>query len=354
MGIRGSGLHPGAHRHRNHARRRAPGRALHPAVPQRHRQASGLHPRLPLPGRRRLPPSTRAWRTTSRATARRSSRTCASTIRRCISFGGFGEVLPRKENRVTLDADVKDAWGIPVLRFDYHLRRQRAEDGQGHGRHRRGDAAARRAPRTSRSSASRCRRAGRSTRSAPRAWATIRRRRSPIASAACTTCPTCTSPTPRRSSAAARRTRRGRSSRWRGGRWICLKDRASSGALATCDGSPRRFSRSVRSMCRSRDQITIRIPTLTRLDETRTWTDANFARRRRRADAPCSQPPTACVPTKPSSSRCCRRISPTRSASRSARDAGFDAIEMQTIARADEAARNPRRGQRARTCGSTP
>ncbi|HEU0105961.1 MAG TPA: GMC family oxidoreductase [Vicinamibacteria bacterium] len=36
-----------------------------------------------------------------------------------ISLGGFGEVLPRKENRVSLDADVKDAWGIPVLRFDY-------------------------------------------------------------------------------------------------------------------------------------------------------------------------------------------------------------------------------------------
>ena len=35
-----------------------------------------------------------------------------------ISLGGFGEVLPRKENRVSLDAEVKDAWGIPVLRFD--------------------------------------------------------------------------------------------------------------------------------------------------------------------------------------------------------------------------------------------
>jgi choline dehydrogenase-like flavoprotein len=39
-----------------------------------------------------------------------------------VSFGGFGEVLPRKENRVTLDPDVKDAWGIPVLRFDYKFR----------------------------------------------------------------------------------------------------------------------------------------------------------------------------------------------------------------------------------------
>jgi choline dehydrogenase-like flavoprotein len=38
-----------------------------------------------------------------------------------ISLGGFGEVLARKENRVTLDPDVKDAWGIPVLRFDYRF-----------------------------------------------------------------------------------------------------------------------------------------------------------------------------------------------------------------------------------------
>jgi len=39
-----------------------------------------------------------------------------------ISFGGFGEVLPRRENRVTLDPEMKDAWGIPVLRFDYRFR----------------------------------------------------------------------------------------------------------------------------------------------------------------------------------------------------------------------------------------
>jgi len=38
-----------------------------------------------------------------------------------IGLGGFGEVLPRKENRVMLDAEVKDAWGIPVLRFDYRF-----------------------------------------------------------------------------------------------------------------------------------------------------------------------------------------------------------------------------------------
>ncbi|WP_291983778.1 GMC family oxidoreductase [Luteitalea sp.] len=36
-----------------------------------------------------------------------------------VNYGGFGEVLARKENRVFLDPDVKDAWGIPALRFDY-------------------------------------------------------------------------------------------------------------------------------------------------------------------------------------------------------------------------------------------
>ena len=38
-----------------------------------------------------------------------------------ISFGGFGEVLPRKENRILIDPEVQDAWGIPVLRFDYRF-----------------------------------------------------------------------------------------------------------------------------------------------------------------------------------------------------------------------------------------
>jgi choline dehydrogenase-like flavoprotein len=36
-----------------------------------------------------------------------------------INMGGFGEVLPRYENAVGIDPDVKDAWGIPVLRFAY-------------------------------------------------------------------------------------------------------------------------------------------------------------------------------------------------------------------------------------------
>jgi choline dehydrogenase-like flavoprotein len=38
-----------------------------------------------------------------------------------IQIDGFGEVLARKENQVTLDPAVKDTWGIPVLRFDYRF-----------------------------------------------------------------------------------------------------------------------------------------------------------------------------------------------------------------------------------------
>jgi choline dehydrogenase-like flavoprotein len=38
-----------------------------------------------------------------------------------ISMGGFGEVLPRYEHRVVIDSDVKDRWGIPVLRFNYRF-----------------------------------------------------------------------------------------------------------------------------------------------------------------------------------------------------------------------------------------
>jgi glucoside 3-dehydrogenase (cytochrome c) catalytic subunit len=36
-----------------------------------------------------------------------------------INMGAFGEVLARYENAMDLDPNVKDAWGIPVLRFSY-------------------------------------------------------------------------------------------------------------------------------------------------------------------------------------------------------------------------------------------
>jgi choline dehydrogenase-like flavoprotein len=38
-----------------------------------------------------------------------------------ISMGGFGEVLARYENQVSLDPVVKDKWGIPVARFNYRF-----------------------------------------------------------------------------------------------------------------------------------------------------------------------------------------------------------------------------------------
>lgn len=36
-----------------------------------------------------------------------------------IEMGAFGEVLARYENAVDIDPTVKDAWGVPVLRFSY-------------------------------------------------------------------------------------------------------------------------------------------------------------------------------------------------------------------------------------------
>jgi choline dehydrogenase-like flavoprotein len=36
-----------------------------------------------------------------------------------VQMGGFGEVLPRYESYVDIDPQVKDRWGIPVLRFHY-------------------------------------------------------------------------------------------------------------------------------------------------------------------------------------------------------------------------------------------
>jgi choline dehydrogenase-like flavoprotein len=38
-----------------------------------------------------------------------------------INMGGFGEVLPRYENAIELDPEMKDRWGIPVVRFTYRF-----------------------------------------------------------------------------------------------------------------------------------------------------------------------------------------------------------------------------------------
>jgi choline dehydrogenase-like flavoprotein len=38
-----------------------------------------------------------------------------------INIGGFGEVLARYENQVSLDPTVRDRWGIPALKFSYRF-----------------------------------------------------------------------------------------------------------------------------------------------------------------------------------------------------------------------------------------
>ncbi len=38
-----------------------------------------------------------------------------------MSLGGFGEILPRADNRVVLDPEVRDKWGVPVLRMECSL-----------------------------------------------------------------------------------------------------------------------------------------------------------------------------------------------------------------------------------------
>ena len=46
-----------------------------------------------------------------------------------LSASGWGETLPHEDNRVTLDASVKDAWGIPAARMDVRWREnERAMD----------------------------------------------------------------------------------------------------------------------------------------------------------------------------------------------------------------------------------
>jgi choline dehydrogenase-like flavoprotein len=39
-----------------------------------------------------------------------------------LSASGWGETLPHEDNRITLDADVKDKWGIPAARIDVRWR----------------------------------------------------------------------------------------------------------------------------------------------------------------------------------------------------------------------------------------
>lgn len=39
-----------------------------------------------------------------------------------VNFLGFGEMLPYHENKISLDKDVKDKWGLPVLKMDVEIK----------------------------------------------------------------------------------------------------------------------------------------------------------------------------------------------------------------------------------------
>ena len=150
--------------------------ALHPALPQRHGQA--------------IPTSSAA--TTSRAaaaageypgmaqrhcraSARRSSRRVRKYYPSMIGFTGFGEVLPAQGEPHPARPRGEGRLGPPGAALRVQVRRQREEDGQGHGRQHRGDAEGWPAPRTSRCGRDLPPGAGPSTRSGPRAWAKIPR-----------------------------------------------------------------------------------------------------------------------------------------------------------------------------------
>ncbi len=39
-----------------------------------------------------------------------------------MGIGGFGELLPYHENKITLDHNKKDKWGLPVLSMDAEIK----------------------------------------------------------------------------------------------------------------------------------------------------------------------------------------------------------------------------------------
>ena len=40
----------------------------------------------------------------------------------------FGEMLPDHSNKITLDKDKKDKWGLPVLAFDVEIKENEKKD----------------------------------------------------------------------------------------------------------------------------------------------------------------------------------------------------------------------------------
>ena len=47
-----------------------------------------------------------------------------------MGIGGFGEILPYHENKITLDKNKKDKWGLNVIAFDAELKENEMKDAQ--------------------------------------------------------------------------------------------------------------------------------------------------------------------------------------------------------------------------------
>ena len=57
---------------------------------------------------------------------------CRSSYGTFIGFSGRGEMIPNENCYCELDPDVKDKWGIPVLRFHWQWGENEVEDGRGY------------------------------------------------------------------------------------------------------------------------------------------------------------------------------------------------------------------------------
>ena len=149
--------------------------------------ARGYH--IEIGGGRRMPSvgDMAGCRTSPAATARKFKERCARYYGSFIGFSGRGEMIPNEDCYCELDPEVKDQWGIPVLRFHWkwsdhetrqaaHMQKTFAEIIEAMG----GKVIGKSEP----TAARRSRPAARSsTKSAARSWAPTRRSRSPTSGA---------------------------------------------------------------------------------------------------------------------------------------------------------------------------
>ena len=49
-----------------------------------------------------------------------------------MGMGGFGEILPYHENKITLDKTKKDKWGLNVLAMDAELKDNEKKNAYGY------------------------------------------------------------------------------------------------------------------------------------------------------------------------------------------------------------------------------